>query len=205
MLLCPWGFSGRNSRVDCHFLLQGIFLTQGLNLRHLHCRQILYPLSHWGNLLNTWNIQILWILLILDGIYIFSILSPCGIMCHLRWIFLVDFQSGWSVCWCKWGVKIPCWYCVTVSFSIFVVKYIKQILTTSSVLWFIKGSLVYFPYFTYYLYRLGSVSLSQRISFLSDTFDFSSRRILYSPEMQLSVTNGELCKNYLCRCYNFFL
>ena len=31
-----------------HFLLQGIFLTQGLNLGLLHCRQILYQLSYQG-------------------------------------------------------------------------------------------------------------------------------------------------------------
>ena len=31
-----------------HFLLQGIFLTQGLNLGLLHYRQILYYLSHRG-------------------------------------------------------------------------------------------------------------------------------------------------------------
>ena len=30
-LLCPWNFSGKNTGVDCHFLLQGIFWTQGLN------------------------------------------------------------------------------------------------------------------------------------------------------------------------------
>ena len=30
-LLCPRDFSGRHSGVGCHFLLQGIFLTQGLN------------------------------------------------------------------------------------------------------------------------------------------------------------------------------
>ena len=30
-LLCPWHFSSNNMRVDCHFLLEGIFLTQGLN------------------------------------------------------------------------------------------------------------------------------------------------------------------------------
>ena len=30
-LLCPWNFSGKNTGVGCHFLLQGIFLTQGLN------------------------------------------------------------------------------------------------------------------------------------------------------------------------------
>ena len=30
-LLCPWNFPGKNNRVGCHSLLQGIFLTQGLN------------------------------------------------------------------------------------------------------------------------------------------------------------------------------
>ena len=33
----------------CHFLLQGFFRTQGLNLGLLHCRQILYTLSHQGS------------------------------------------------------------------------------------------------------------------------------------------------------------
>ena len=28
-LLCPWDFPGKNTGVGCHFLLQGIFLTQG--------------------------------------------------------------------------------------------------------------------------------------------------------------------------------
>ena len=37
---------GKNSRVGCHFLLQGIFPTQGLNPGLLYCRQILYCLSH---------------------------------------------------------------------------------------------------------------------------------------------------------------
>ena len=39
-------FSGKNSGVGWHSLLQGIFLTQGSNLGLLHCRQILYHLSH---------------------------------------------------------------------------------------------------------------------------------------------------------------
>ena len=30
-LLCPWDFSGKNAGVSCHFLLQGIFLTQRSN------------------------------------------------------------------------------------------------------------------------------------------------------------------------------
>ena len=32
-----------------HFLLQGIFPTQGVNPGLLHCRQILYHLSHQGS------------------------------------------------------------------------------------------------------------------------------------------------------------
>ena len=45
-LLCPWDSPGKNTGVGCHFLVQGIFLTQGLNLGLPHCRQILYHLSH---------------------------------------------------------------------------------------------------------------------------------------------------------------
>ena len=39
-------FPGKNTRLGCHFLFQGIFPTQGLNLGLPHCRQILYYLSH---------------------------------------------------------------------------------------------------------------------------------------------------------------
>ena len=48
----PPGFSvhgnsqGKNTGVGSHSLLQGIFLTQELNLGLPHCRQILYHLSH---------------------------------------------------------------------------------------------------------------------------------------------------------------
>ena len=43
--LCPWDFPGKDTGV-CDFLLQGIFLTQGLNPGLLHHRQILYQLSY---------------------------------------------------------------------------------------------------------------------------------------------------------------
>ena len=33
---CPWDFPGKNTGVGCHFLLQGIFLTQGSNPHLLH-------------------------------------------------------------------------------------------------------------------------------------------------------------------------
>ena len=35
-LLCQWDFPGKNTRVGCHFLLQGIFPTQRSNLCFLH-------------------------------------------------------------------------------------------------------------------------------------------------------------------------
>ena len=37
-LFCPWNFPGKNAGVGCHFLLQGVFPTQGSNPRLLHCR-----------------------------------------------------------------------------------------------------------------------------------------------------------------------
>ena len=44
----PWNSPGKNTGVDCHSLLQGIFPTQGLNLGLPHGRHILYCLSHQG-------------------------------------------------------------------------------------------------------------------------------------------------------------
>ena len=48
-LLRPWDFLGKSTGVGCHFLLQGIFPTQGSNPGLLHCRQTLYHLSHQGS------------------------------------------------------------------------------------------------------------------------------------------------------------
>ena len=45
----PWNSLGQNTGVDSFTLLQGIFPTQGLNPGLLHCRWILYQLSHKGS------------------------------------------------------------------------------------------------------------------------------------------------------------
>ena len=55
-LLCLWDFPGKNIRVGCHFLLQGIFPTQGSN--RISCvsyigRRVLYHCA-------TWETQTLW-------------------------------------------------------------------------------------------------------------------------------------------------
>ena len=55
-LFSPWNSPGKNTGVGCHTLSQGIFLTQeGSNLGLLHCRRILYRLSHQGSLNNPTN------------------------------------------------------------------------------------------------------------------------------------------------------
>ena len=45
-LLCPWNYPDKKTGVGCHPLLQGNFPTQGSNPGLLHCRQILYHMSH---------------------------------------------------------------------------------------------------------------------------------------------------------------
>ena len=61
----PWGvacqaslsmeFSSKNTGVGCHALLQGIFLTQGLNLGLLHYRQDSLPSEPLGEWSNSWS------------------------------------------------------------------------------------------------------------------------------------------------------
>ena len=62
-LLCPWNFPGKKTGVDCHFLLQGIFLVQGWSL-------CLLCLLHW---------QVCLLLVEPPG-------SPCMYVCLLNWL-----------------------------------------------------------------------------------------------------------------------
>ena len=48
-LYSPWDSPGQNTGVGNLSRLQGIFPTQGSNPGLLHCRQILYQLSHQGS------------------------------------------------------------------------------------------------------------------------------------------------------------
>ena len=52
----PWDSPGKNTGVGCHFLLQGIFLTQGLNSSLsglLHWQEDSLPLSHLGSITKS--------------------------------------------------------------------------------------------------------------------------------------------------------
>ena len=48
-LFCPWDSPGKNTGVGCHFLLQGIFLTQRSNPGFLLWQADSLPLSHQGS------------------------------------------------------------------------------------------------------------------------------------------------------------
>ena len=57
-LHCPWEFSGKNTGVDCHFLLQRIFLIQASNPFLLHLMHwpsvkqiVLYPESSFNKII----------------------------------------------------------------------------------------------------------------------------------------------------------
>ena len=53
--ICLFQCPGKNTGVGCHFLLQGVFLTQESNPGLLHCRQVLYQLSYNGRPSSTWT------------------------------------------------------------------------------------------------------------------------------------------------------
>ena len=55
--------------MSCHFLLQGVFLTQELNLGLLHCRQVLiHCLSHQRSCYCIYSYAIYLLLFLLFGI-----------------------------------------------------------------------------------------------------------------------------------------
>ena len=56
-LLWPWDFPGKNTGVGCHSLLQVILPTQESNPGLLHCRLILYHLSHQGTQISLWRTE----------------------------------------------------------------------------------------------------------------------------------------------------
>ena len=55
-----WNFPGKSTGVDCHFLLQGIFLTQGSNPGLPHCMQTLHHLSYQGSPYSSqfWTLKV---------------------------------------------------------------------------------------------------------------------------------------------------
>ena len=58
-LLCPWDFLDKSTGVGCHFLLQGIFPTQGSNPGVPHCRHALPSEPPGKSLVGTSHMYIM--------------------------------------------------------------------------------------------------------------------------------------------------
>ena len=69
-LLCPWDFPGKNTGVVCHFILQGIFLIQGLNLYLCLAGRFFTtePLGSLSQYIFRWNVMIFKIFKLLQNI-----------------------------------------------------------------------------------------------------------------------------------------
>ena len=122
---CPWNFPGRNTGAGCHFLLQSIFLIQGLNpslLCLLLWQADSLPLCHLGShpqYLWRWSyleVESLWILPSLDAA---KSLQSCLTRCNpidgspsgssvpgiLQARILEQVAISFSNAW-KWKVKV---------------------------------------------------------------------------------------------------
>ena len=84
--LCQWDSPGKNTGVGCHFLFQEIFPTQGSNLGLLHCRQILYHLSHSGSQVNYYYLLFI--------LYVFYTMEVILDNKQIWAIFLFKFKMG---------------------------------------------------------------------------------------------------------------
>ena len=98
-------FSRQGTGVGSHSLVQGIFPTQGSNLGLLHCRQILYHLSHQGSpRVITFRIKFMIPSVLSDFSFPHSLLSflslslppsPLPSPC-LPFVAIEQFQSVWA-------------------------------------------------------------------------------------------------------------
>ena len=80
-------FSDKNTGVGCHFLLQGIFPTQRSNLCLLwllHCKWILYLLSHGGSSMCTYICVCVYIYIYNIYIYIYAHIVFFQICFHFK-------------------------------------------------------------------------------------------------------------------------
>ena len=139
-LLCPWNFSGKNTRAGCYFLLQGIFLTQGLNLgllHLLHWQADSSPLGHlfvdffldqvgevkdrischWSKFLKTFSksmSRLPWRRCQKREFFLFS---GCLIIFRLSFIFSFTFP-----CYSIWLKNFPCYLCWDRTFQLVLVQ-----------------------------------------------------------------------------------
>ena len=140
-------FSRQEYWSGCHFLLQGIFPTQGLN-PGLHCRQILYWLSDEGNS-HRRNVEMIYNVVLVSGVqqsYSLYIYILFQILFHYR--LLQDI--GYSSLCCTVG---PC--CLSIFYS-FVSVNLKLLIYPPSP-WeslFLTGEIIYWAMMNFHKHLL---------------------------------------------------
>ena len=120
-LLSSWNSPGKNTGAGCHFLLQGIFLTQGSNPGLLHCRWILSFPESPGKPQNksqglSYDLQsptlsaFLYFHVFLS-LQIISTNHPTlvilGSMLFLTHTRYSPAQNSWTYCWSAWNAFSP--------------------------------------------------------------------------------------------------
>ena len=106
--LCLWNFPGKNAGVGCHFLFQGIFLTQGSNprvLRLLHWQVDSLPLCHLG------SSQVPHVVKQCSQSMIFCFL--CGLLwplqpCYTQYWVALDFEEPFFLITLTFSLKLHC-------------------------------------------------------------------------------------------------
>ena len=110
LYLSPWTSPGQNTGVGSHFLLQGIFLTQGSNLGFRHCRQNLSCLSHhWSDFQGWWAV-------IPGKTYISFILRMK--QCLLQYVCAIFFFSIKSCCYSRQRAVLLELVCLLLTFFV---------------------------------------------------------------------------------------
>ena len=97
----PKGFSGKNTRAGCHFLLQEIFPTRGWNLCLLHCQADSLPLHHKGSpefCLNLHKLSVPWEDVTLFGMWFLQELTMSMLDIHTTFLVsrFLDFPPIFS-------------------------------------------------------------------------------------------------------------
>ena len=100
--------------MGCHFLLQKIFLTQGLNLGLPHCRQMLYHLSHSLSVLFIVSENQLLVLLIFASLFHFFFVCFIYFCSDFYYLFLLlTFGFPFLLFLIALGVKLGCLFDVS--------------------------------------------------------------------------------------------
>ena len=101
-----WNSPGQNTGVGSLSLLQAIFPTRGSNPGLLHCRQILYQLSHMKAQMQ-------------------QRVNNCWFKVKDKWVFIILFNFLWVWKSSYQEVKIPCTFYtyITSHFGIMTFKY----------------------------------------------------------------------------------